>query len=373
MGFILPAFPNLPQHQMTIVIDDLVYLVTFTWRDRSKSWYVDFSNSEGVPLIVGRKLSPGWSPVRGIVVEGMPTGEFYVRGSPGYKMEDFGTTLRLTYYPRDEIAEESITVGLSFSDDEVEYDPVEPPDFCELMEQYRVAMGACFFVYACDDLFIGYNPLDAWMNEAPSEVSLNYDLPQGDPSKIFVFEDGDKKYVRTDEGGYLTSNNYTHSGEDGCRIFLAFVIRNVPPVSREVFRLGDNTTRFYVEANADQTLSINGVAGTIPYELDKVIMIFAHCENGVTPSFVIVDDTGYNSSIDLYDTYQEDIFLGEDGDANGLLLDSICVIWDAYTDFGEGIDYKLTETRVLQISQAIADQYGYTGGMNEGINYPDPP
>jgi hypothetical protein len=104
MGNILPAFPDAPAHTITIDLDGAQYVVRYTWRERSASWYLDLSTVDGTALITGRRLSAGWVPTLGLVIDGLPSGVLFVRGVDGYERDDLGTDLLVVHYTDDEIA-----------------------------------------------------------------------------------------------------------------------------------------------------------------------------------------------------------------------------------------------------------------------------
>ena len=103
MGAFLPTFPAVPQLTYTVTLEEEQFRLRFTWRRRLRSWYVDLFTLGGVALAVGRRLSAGWDPFFGLVIEGGPDGLFLVRGSDGYARLDLGVTLRLVYYTRAEL------------------------------------------------------------------------------------------------------------------------------------------------------------------------------------------------------------------------------------------------------------------------------
>lgn len=111
MALLLPAFPDLPCFRVAVTLGPLdgpgeVFVLRFTYRTRTASWYVDVFESNGETLLLaGRRLSPGWSPHRGIVVEGMPDGVLYVRGRDEFERDDLGTdNLRVVFFDAEEIA-----------------------------------------------------------------------------------------------------------------------------------------------------------------------------------------------------------------------------------------------------------------------------
>lgn len=118
MGVELSTFPSLPSSIQTMTLDGAQFRLRLTWRHRNQGWYLDLWTLAGTPLLLGRRLSAGWSPNLALVLEDGPDGFLYVRGLDGYAREDLGTSLRLMYYPASEIAalapaaDDSLSVAL---------------------------------------------------------------------------------------------------------------------------------------------------------------------------------------------------------------------------------------------------------------------
>lgn len=105
MGLDLATFPDLPQHTQTVALDGTQFRLRLTWRRRCRGWYADLYALDETPLLLGRRLCPGWAINVGLVVEDGPTGLLLVSGSDGYAREDLGRSLRITYYTRAELQE----------------------------------------------------------------------------------------------------------------------------------------------------------------------------------------------------------------------------------------------------------------------------
>ena len=87
-----------------VTLDGEEYRAVLTWRQRTRSWYLDLYLADGTPVALGRRFSPGWSPVRGSTSEDLPPGSFVVAGQDGYRRSDLGRDLVLRYYTENEIA-----------------------------------------------------------------------------------------------------------------------------------------------------------------------------------------------------------------------------------------------------------------------------
>lgn len=98
-----PAFPDLPQHTMTVPIGGVLYVATFTWRERLGSWYLDLRSQDGTDLVRGRRLTPGWGPLLGLLIPGAPEGLLWVRGPDAFAQADLGGELLLLHYAADEL------------------------------------------------------------------------------------------------------------------------------------------------------------------------------------------------------------------------------------------------------------------------------
>lgn len=106
MGVVLSAFPDQPQVVQTVTLGDRQFRVEMTWRRRCRAWYVSLLTGDEVPLAMGRRLSPGWSPLAGIILDEAlaPDGLFVVRGVDGYAREDLGEALTVAFYTSAELA-----------------------------------------------------------------------------------------------------------------------------------------------------------------------------------------------------------------------------------------------------------------------------
>lgn len=103
MGRAIQGFPLLPSHDQTVVLVSDQFTLTFTFRERTNSWYLDLRTVAGVDLVLGVRLSVKWSPTLGLAIEGLPAGALYTRGPDGYVRGDLGDQLRLMFYELSEI------------------------------------------------------------------------------------------------------------------------------------------------------------------------------------------------------------------------------------------------------------------------------
>lgn len=92
---------TLPSQSQTVTLDGVVYQVRVTYRRRLSAWYLDLLTQSGDPLIMGRRLTPGWSPLSGRrAVVGGPDAVLYVSDiADPYRRDQLGRELTVTLYP----------------------------------------------------------------------------------------------------------------------------------------------------------------------------------------------------------------------------------------------------------------------------------
>lgn len=83
----LPIRFDLPAHRYRVTLSGVEFGLRFTFRDRTSSWYLDLFDVDGNPLALGRRLSPGYSPLLGVAVDRGPSGYLLVTGSDPYERE----------------------------------------------------------------------------------------------------------------------------------------------------------------------------------------------------------------------------------------------------------------------------------------------
>ncbi len=77
MGVAIPVFADLPQHTETVIFgegqpDAVEVRITLTFRTRTNSWYIDLRTTDGVDIVLGRRVTPQWLPLAGLALEGLP-------------------------------------------------------------------------------------------------------------------------------------------------------------------------------------------------------------------------------------------------------------------------------------------------------------
>lgn len=93
------TFPRFSNFDISMELGPTRLTLEFTWRARTKSWYLDIFEVNGNPLLLGRRLSAYWSPMYGYAdLPDIIEGALFVRGIEGAQ-KDLGKTLILEYYP----------------------------------------------------------------------------------------------------------------------------------------------------------------------------------------------------------------------------------------------------------------------------------
>lgn len=90
MASVFPGFPDLPQHTMSVELGGATYRLTFTWRERTRGWYLDLHTEDGAPVLLGRRLSPGSGPALGVTPEVLEDVLLLVLGREPYEQADLG-------------------------------------------------------------------------------------------------------------------------------------------------------------------------------------------------------------------------------------------------------------------------------------------
>jgi hypothetical protein len=110
MALDIPAFPSLPRHSYVIPLGGVEYEITYTYRERTASWYIDLRTAAGVDIALGRRLTPGSTPFTRLELPGM----LYCAAADGFARRDLGTPeFLLTYYTAVELAATAADSGLT--------------------------------------------------------------------------------------------------------------------------------------------------------------------------------------------------------------------------------------------------------------------
>lgn len=109
MGRIITAYPSLSRTVQTVTLGGKQYRLSLSWFGRLKAWYMSLETLAGEAIVTGRRLSPGYGPMFGLLPENAPDGLFFVRGRDGYEREDFGDDVVVVYYERDDVTSTDTT------------------------------------------------------------------------------------------------------------------------------------------------------------------------------------------------------------------------------------------------------------------------
>lgn len=112
MATILPTFPTQPCFSYTITLGSAQYGLTWTWRARCAAWYLDVVDSGGSAVVLGRRVSPGWDLLHGLLPVGVPSGYLLVSGPDPYTQDMLGTDVLVVWYDATEIPPPTTTSDL---------------------------------------------------------------------------------------------------------------------------------------------------------------------------------------------------------------------------------------------------------------------
>jgi len=116
MGQILTTPSDLPQYTQSLTLGGTQYRLQLTWRERLRGWYADLWTTDGTAVWLGQRLSSDWALGAGLVAENAAEGLLLVRGPADYSRADLGASLKLVFYPTDELpAATVVDAGVSVS------------------------------------------------------------------------------------------------------------------------------------------------------------------------------------------------------------------------------------------------------------------
>ena len=64
----LPIFSEVFEHSYDAEISGVALRVRVTWQERTRSWYLNVSKPDGTPIVRGRRVSSGRTPLEGLRV-----------------------------------------------------------------------------------------------------------------------------------------------------------------------------------------------------------------------------------------------------------------------------------------------------------------
>jgi hypothetical protein len=92
----------LPQQLQSVALGGKIYRLRATYRDRLGSWYMDLLEQDGTPVLLGRRVTPGWALNLAKHPENDIDGLLKVSNIPDpYSRDALGNELTVTYYPID--------------------------------------------------------------------------------------------------------------------------------------------------------------------------------------------------------------------------------------------------------------------------------
>jgi hypothetical protein len=94
-----------PHQTFDLAIDGVLYRWGLDYYDRPGSWYLTLADSDGVAIITGFKLSPGWNPLRHFVDVRLPAGALYFLSTidPAGRQAFNEATASLVHFSQDEL------------------------------------------------------------------------------------------------------------------------------------------------------------------------------------------------------------------------------------------------------------------------------
>lgn len=96
-----------PVYSYTIALDDVLFGFVLLYRERQDRWYMSIYDSDGEPLLLGKKLSVDTPLLEAYEIPGLPPGEIALWDTSGAEVEcgfaDLGVRCELIYIEVDEL------------------------------------------------------------------------------------------------------------------------------------------------------------------------------------------------------------------------------------------------------------------------------
>ena len=101
-------FQDIASYTQQVTLDNVPYILEFSWNDRGNYWYIDISKTDQTSIITGIKLVLNYDILRQHVMPDLPTGQLYIIDTTGdftkIKRDDFENgRLQIVYVSKDEI------------------------------------------------------------------------------------------------------------------------------------------------------------------------------------------------------------------------------------------------------------------------------
>lgn len=115
MAIILPTRTDSPLYTFGVELDGVTYLLTFRWNDREAAWFFDLADSDGDPLMSGRKVTIGTALLARFRTPGLPPGELEAIDTTGAQVEagfdELGARVQLVYFAASELPASYVIAG----------------------------------------------------------------------------------------------------------------------------------------------------------------------------------------------------------------------------------------------------------------------
>lgn len=102
---IIPIPSDNAKFSLTVDLDEVVYLLAFTWNTRCRAWYMDIALQDSTNLLCGRKILPGVDLNGRHKDPRLPKGRLIALDTQGGSVRpdrnDLGTRIKLWYIDSD--------------------------------------------------------------------------------------------------------------------------------------------------------------------------------------------------------------------------------------------------------------------------------
>ena len=106
MSVIIPT-QEFASWSQTTRLDDVDYLLTFSWNGREETWQLTFAKPDGTILLAGLKLVPDFELISRFALEDFPVGYLILSDTTGKSeyptRENLSTRYALIYYSEDDL------------------------------------------------------------------------------------------------------------------------------------------------------------------------------------------------------------------------------------------------------------------------------
>jgi hypothetical protein len=107
MSLVLPTRSDLARYTFDVALDDVTFRFSFEWNDRDEGWYMSIADTNGVPLLSGRRIVLGYPLISIYRNPALPAGALVAIDTsskdeePGFA--DLGRRVKLLYITRAEL------------------------------------------------------------------------------------------------------------------------------------------------------------------------------------------------------------------------------------------------------------------------------